>query len=156
MTGPTSRARARREARLLAAALWLVAAWGCGSEAPADQNIVVEGVRDGRFAVDVTADGGRPEGQLRVSVEPRPGWHLALEAPARLELASSERLRFEPEQQTHEDAARVGEDGLAFEFAYADAADGELPVEARIKFGMCKDEAEQCEIVRRDLSFHLP
>jgi hypothetical protein len=91
-----------------------------------------------------------------VSVEPRAGWHLALEAPARLALVSSRLVRFESDQQTHEDAARGDEDGLAFEFAYADAAEGELPVEGRIKFGMCRDQAEQCEIVRRDLAFHLP
>jgi hypothetical protein len=81
---------------------------------------------------------------------------VAEEASARLVFSSDERVRFVPEDLTRDDAARAGRDGLAFEVAWVDAAAGEVPVQALLKFGVCRDDAEGCEIVRRDLDFRLP
>jgi hypothetical protein len=75
--------------------------------------------------------------ELRIAVIPRPGWHLAPQAPARLSLGE------------HDRAELLGSSEERIEFR-CDAPKPGMVVHARLKFGICRGDETACEIVRRE------
>jgi hypothetical protein len=151
--------RGRRSARTpgAAGALALLAlATGCAAgEEPGGAGIAA---RDARFVVSFESSApASPEapGSLRILVEPRAPWHLALEAPATLRLEPPAGLQVEPAEQRSEDAVRHTAEALEFASALRAGRAGEALVRGHVKFGMCEGEDTRCVIVRQDLELPL-
>ncbi len=131
---------------------------GCGDDAPGPGAPLHADASDARYVLAVRAEApsvAGTSGALHFRVEPRRGWHLALEAPTWLELREPAAGRLEPAFQP--DAETDPPDAVEFRTPYpAEAARVEGRIEGRLKFGVCQDGDPQCAIVRRDLSLPLP
>ena len=130
-------------------ACWLVAlACGAGSGElePADE----------RYRASVAA---APGGPLELRVEAREGWHIEPEATAQLALDASEGFAVIPAQQFGEDALEHSERALRFGVALERVGSGagaRATLRGDLKFGICRDDAGVCQIVRRELEFTAP
>jgi hypothetical protein len=143
----------------MAAAAWLFAT-GCGAGPEAASNRI--GVGDSRYRADLsrvpTAAGS---GEARLRLEPEAGWHIVPEAPASLRLVAPEGFEFASPQQRGSDALEHSEQALEFALSLRSTrARGRVrppdaPARAQIKFGICRDDAEGCEIVRQELELPL-
>jgi hypothetical protein len=126
------------------------AAAGAGS---ADDRVVVD---DSRYRVAVRSEAAPngEEGTFRVVVESRGSWHVALEAPAALRLEAEAPLEFDPPVLRDEHVVEHSEARLVFEGGYHSTGNGVLLGQGQLKFGVCMDQEQACEIIRR--RFELP
>lgn len=143
--------------RLLAAALAsLLALAACTPDnAPGDPAIAA---RDSRFVISFESSAPASpaaNGRLRILVEARDPWHLALEAPVTLKLEAPPGFELEPAEQRAEDAVQRSTAALEFASTYRTAKAGEALVRGHLKFGMCEGEDTRCVIIRRDLELPL-
>jgi len=140
--------RARRGGLGLA----LLLAWGCGAEPAGDEL----SPRDARYRVALrSAD----PGPLELRFEPREGWHIEPDATAHLALEAPEGFALPRAEQSGEEALEHSEEALAFGVRLERLASGpeqQVTVRGAVKFGVCRDDASTCEIVRRDLEFEAP
>lgn len=113
---------------------------------------------DSRYRVDLSqapAAPGSSGGRLRLA--PESGWHIVPDAPASLRLAAPAGFEFAATEQRGSDAIEHSEQALEFAFSVrpTHAQDApSAPARAQIKFGVCRDDAQGCEIVRQE--FDLP
>jgi len=135
-----------------AAGAALLAVLGCGS-ADGDAELAP---RDARYRA--VFDSVSSEA-LELRFEPREGWHIEPEAVAHLSLAAPEGFAVEPAEQDSERALEHREEGLVFGLSLrrlASGSESEAPLRGSVKFGVCRDDASICEIVRRDLELLAP
>ena len=138
---------------------WLVGvALACGAASSSPADVDLGGTVDSRYRLTGAVVAGEPNAspQLRVRVEPRHGWHIAPEAPARLDLESSAGVRFPRERLTREDAAALDEEQLVFTTGFSVEPGAPVTARGQLKFGICEGEDQVCAIVRRDLDIALP
>lgn len=142
----------RRAGPRAAAVAALLAALGCGS-ASSDAEL---SPRDSRYRAVFDAASSEA---LRLRFEPREGWHIEPEAVAHLSLAAPDGFAVEPAEQDSERALEHSEESLVFGASLrrlASGAEKEAPLQGSVKFGVCRDDASACEIVRRDLELVAP
>jgi hypothetical protein len=139
----------------LALGLVLAGLGGCGSELEQAGQVVA---RDARYRVtsDTSpAPTATAPGSLRVRVETLNGWHVAPEAPARLDLTATDALHFEPAELREQHLQRLGDDGFEFSASVRATRPGPATAHARLKFGICEGPKAKCVIVRRELELPL-
>jgi hypothetical protein len=97
--------------------------------------------------------------ELRLRLLPKIGWHMTPEAPTLLELSETSGIELDVPLQRIEDAVHSSEERIEFAIAYH-SPNGHAPdvsnphLEARLKFGVCRNDNPRCEIVRRE--FQIP
>lgn len=130
--------------------------------------LACRGEPDGRSAVGLSADPrfllelhGVPTdslSRLLLRIEPREGWKLVPESPARLRAEAPAGWSFEVAEQRSEDALEYSEKRLEFGLDLrSDSGASESPAEvayAHLKFGVCRANSSHCEVVRE--RFELP
>lgn len=143
----------RPAARVLALVAAAVACAPAGSDE--DGRVVA---RDSNYRVTMQAaspKNAEDAGELRLTVETSEGWHIAPEAPAKLDLASEGPLRFEPSALRQADAQGVHDDGFEFATALRSERPGHALARGELKFGICEDPARKCILVRRSLELPI-
>ena len=114
---------------------------------------------DRRYALELrlAAAGAEEPGEaLELRVNARPGWHVAPEAEARLELEAAGGARFDPQRLVSADAERLDESGLSFHSRLHREGSARQEASGNLRFGICEGEDGPCQIVRRELRFRLP
>lgn len=144
-----------------AARAWLafpaVLLLACAPEAPVTRGPLPV-AEDGRYRITLLPpDWDQPAPGLELRVEPKPGWHIEPEAPARLELEPPPHVEFGNADLRSADAVALGADRLAFatEVRARPGAEGPQLARGRVKFGLCRQDDEGCEIVRREVELPL-
>ena len=133
--------------RSLAAGLLLLC--GCAEVAPEGGPTLV--VEENRYRVVAeTISSGEGLGVLDVRVEAAGGWHIAPEAPVRLDLAAPD-MTFTPAKLRAEHARKLDEDVIEWSCELNATTPARRVASGQLKFGICEGDAEQCVIVRRDL-----
>ncbi|MEM7413432.1 MAG: hypothetical protein AAF430_24585 [Myxococcota bacterium] len=138
-------------------ALVALGAWlGCAAEAEAPEPELL--VSEDRFRVLLASDSpsaADQAGELRVTVETTGGWHVAEEAPARLDLTAPATMAFEPAELRQSEVRAKHENGFEFVTKLFAEAPGGGVAQGLLKFGICEDDESQCVIVRRDLTLPI-
>jgi hypothetical protein len=96
---------------------------------------------------------------MALRFEPREGWHIEPEATAHLALEAPEGFALDRPEQVSDQALEHGEAALVFGLTLLRQASGperEVTLRGSVKFGVCRDDASVCEIVRRDLELAAP
>ncbi len=126
----------------------LCLALACGSTtsdpAPPDLHLLFE---EARYRIVSHSQ----ESELRVEVQTTGGWHIAPEAPARLDLSSGALEFAEPALRAEHQQA-LTDDGFAFATRVSSDRAGRHTATGRLKFGICEGPKAQCVIVRRELA----
>lgn len=140
----------------------LVGLTGCGPEAPREDASLALETRDPRF--EIVVEGPLPGSaetarELRLRLLPKPGWHMAPDAPTSLELSAPPGVELDAPLQRGEDAAHRSEERIEFALVYRlsfePAAGSKAYADGRLTFGVCRDGKLRCEIVRRELEIPL-
>lgn len=106
---------------------------------------------DGRYRV-VSESAGNA---LTVRVEATGGWHIAPEAPAKLDL-SLDGARVEPAALRAEHARELTEDVIEWGCqVLPDGSGRDVDAVGQLKFGICEGPKEKCVIVRREIQIPL-
>ena len=100
------------------------------------------------------ASADRP-GELRLRVETTGGWHVADEAPARLDLIAPATMAFEPTELREGEVREKSADGFEFVAKLFAESPGAATALGELKFGICEDDDSACVVVREDLSLPL-
>ncbi len=135
-------------------ALWALC--GCSGEETAGRLLEPGGRSDARYELEVWTRPPAPpatSGDLRVRVEPRPGWHLAPDAATWLRFEEAEGIQLEPSFQRG--STVLDRRALEFVAEYPGGDAGERRIRGQLKFGLCEDGDERCAIIRRDLDLRL-
>lgn len=144
----------RRMGRVGALASLLAVLLGCGSE---PDRAEVRVAAESRYRVDLRRAPGS-DGELRLRLEPETGWHIVPEAAAHLRLVAPDGFAFAEPQQAGSDAVEHSEQALEFALTLK-ALDTNravaAPARAEVKFGLCRDDAQGCDIIRRKLELPL-
>lgn len=137
--------------RFAAALLGLIVAAGCGSDGGAV-------ARDERYLVTMDAVSPMAPGDagvLRLRVETRNGWHIALEAPARLSLEAPESLAFEPASLELEHAESAGDEAFEMTTVLRAERAGHSIARGRLKFGICRERNGICVAIDQELELPI-
>ncbi len=133
---------------LLSAVLFALLA--CDSaEQPLTSDAVVT-ILDSQYRIAVESsspDSPDASGQLRVHVEPRNGWKVALEAPATLHLEETAGLEFDAESG----ATNRSSSHLEFTRSFRATSSGDAVARGRLRFGICEGDESLCMMVQREL-----
>lgn len=81
------------------------------------------------------------EAIARVHVAPTGPWHMNLDYPAKLRLASSNDIALDAKLLRKADAERYDDDGLVFSVLFTPNKKGEHTIDAEIDFAVCGDAA---------------
>jgi hypothetical protein len=130
----------------------LACACACGPAANSNEpTVVAEDARYRVLARTSSPSSATSSGELRVEVQTSGGWHIAPEAPARLDL-TARGVTLASTELREEDKQSADEDGFVFATELRASAPGRHAVLGTLKFGICEGPKEKCVIVRRDLS----
>ena len=139
-----------RRGEMIAVLVWGVLACDAGSVETATSVIAEES----RYQVllSVTSPPSPvASGELRIRVEMRNGWHIAPEAPARLELETPAGIGLSPGSLSSEDAIALDDAGVEWSAELRADKAGAATTQGHLKIGICEDDEERCVIVRRTL-----
>ena len=144
---------------MFAGALCLLGS-ACTPEAAAPTSVDGVVFRNTRYRIsqEVRSEGGSNANVLRVRLEPETGHHFAEEAPVGLTLRGLPGVSFDAERQRSDDAVVHSEQLIEFEsgFQVAEAGAPGGAVPAEVKFGLCSDGSERCEIIEREIELKFP
>ena len=106
---------------------------------------------ESRYRVVSESDGS----VLTVRVEATGGWHIAPEAPAKLDLTVAG-ARVEPAALRAEHARELTEDVIEWGCqVLPDGSGGDVDAAGQLKFGICEGPKEKCVIIRREIEIPL-
>ena len=147
-------------ARLLTCAAVVVGALGCEPNETGSSGSLV--AQDSRYRIVLTtqATPGTRNGELRLQMFPKSVWHIAPEAPAKLKLDPPPGIRFDVAELRSADAVSLDDSEIEFATGYrvepgAESGTVSAIAHGQVKFGVCLENSEGCEIVRRDVDLHL-
>jgi hypothetical protein len=127
----------------------------CGCAEPASEGDPAVVAQESRYRVVTDASASGPGvGMLDVRVEATGGWHIAPEAPVRLDLAAPD-VTFVPAKLRAEHASKLDENVIEWSSELRAESSGGRTASGQLKFGICEGDAEQCVIIRRDLEIPL-
>ncbi len=132
----------------------MLTACACACGPPADSSEPIVVAAEARYRVLARASppsSAASRGELRVEVQTSGGWHIAPEAPARLEL-EPRGVTLASTDLREEDKQSADEDGFVFATEVRALSPGHHAATGKLKFGICEGPKEKCVIVRRDLS----
>jgi hypothetical protein len=128
-----------------------------GCNAPSDPDAATVLAEEARYRIlSSHVSPGSPDssGEVRVRVAATGGWHIAPEAPLRLDFSSADVI-LAPLELRSEDAESLSDEGFAFATGLRAAEAGAATAQAKIKFGICEGPKEKCVIIRRDMEIPL-
>ena len=91
--------------------------------------------------------------KVKVAVTPKAPWHMNLDFPTSLELKPPADVKVSKPKLGKADAARLDENGAAFEVELTPAAPGSKALTGTFKFAVCQEEA--CSPVTETITFSL-
>lgn len=135
-------------------AVWGLCAFGCDGRGrapeaarPGGEAVVPAGPTEraegDEYAVEARHEAEATVGRPTVAVFVGTGkgeWHVNVEYPAKLEVAAAEGFEVAKPVLRKEDAAQFDEGQLRFEVPLTPSRAGELPVQFKLKFGLCSGD----------------
>jgi hypothetical protein len=130
-------------------------ALACGG-APGDGEafVVAEEARYQVLAQPTAPRSADTPGELRIEVRTTGGWHIAEEAPARLDLEASD-FTFSHAALRNDDKRSATEDGFVFATEVRAETAGRHTALGKLKFGICEGPKAKCVIVREELAIPI-
>ena len=127
----------------------------CACAEPTAEPAPVVIAEESRYRVIAEATPIEPGvGMLDLRVEATGGWHIAPEAPVRLDIEAFE-VTFSPAKLRAEHARTLDEDAIEWSCEFrADKVSGSTAT-AQLKFGICEGPAEKCVIIRREVEIPI-
>jgi len=120
---------------------------------PAGEHVVDEHEGFRVLALAQSPETPSSTGSLDIRVEAIGGWHIAPEAPLRLDLQSAE-IRLMPAELRREQARSISEEGFDFRAEVRAERAGPTTAHGQLKFGICRAREDKCIIMRRE--FEVP
>lgn len=110
---------------------------------------------EGFRVVARTQSPGSPSstGKIAVQVEAIGGWHIAPDAPVRLDL-EGDGIRLAPSGLRREHAHSISEEEITFTAELRADREGPATAHGQLKFGICRALEDKCIIMRRE--FEIP
>jgi hypothetical protein len=134
---------------------WSLAALACsGDSAPVGSIVVAEESRYQVVARATSPHSPSQQGELRIEVQTAGGWHIAPEAPARLDLEGNG-IEFVHAALRADDKLSATEDGFVFATDLKAEAPGRHTATGKLKFGICEGPKAKCVIVREELAIPI-
>jgi len=127
---------------------------GCvDTAAPKESQLVDEHEGFRVVARSLSPDSPSSSGTINVQVEAIAGWHIAPEAPLRLDL-EGDGIELAPAQLRREHARSISEEGIDFATQLRAERAGAASARGKLKFGICRELEDKCIIMRRE--FEIP